>query len=88
MKADTTELYEKPSDLSPPVTLKLHVDSFRAHNCDMPGLEVQVTKGELLTIYKEMQTMRRMQMAADALYKAKLDHGFCHLAITTPEFVL
>jgi pyruvate dehydrogenase E1 component alpha subunit len=84
--ADTTELHEKPSDLSQPITLKLHEDSFRAHNCDKPGLEVQVTKDELLTMYKEMQTMRRMEMAADALYKAKLIRGFCHLAIGQVRF--
>ena len=79
--ADTTRLQEPPSDPSKPFTVKLHEDSFRTHNCDMPGLDVEVTKDQLMTMYKQMQTMRRMEMAADALYKAKLIRGFCHLAI-------
>ncbi|KJA17955.1 hypothetical protein HYPSUDRAFT_218547 [Hypholoma sublateritium FD-334 SS-4] len=79
--ADSTELRDKPADLSEPITVKLHEDSFRSYLCDAPDLEVQVTKDELLTMYKQMQTMRRMEMAADALYKAKLIRGFCHLAI-------
>jgi len=79
--ADTTQLHETPSDLSQPFTVKLHEDSFRAYQCDKPELDVQVTKDQLLGWYKQMQTMRRMEMAADALYKAKLIRGFCHLAI-------
>ncbi|TFK20333.1 mitochondrial pyruvate dehydrogenase E1 component beta subunit [Coprinopsis marcescibilis] len=80
--ADTTQLASAPSDPnSQPFTLKLHEDSFQAYLCDKPELEVQMTKGELLQMYREMQTMRRMEMAADALYKAKMIRGFCHLAI-------
>jgi len=68
-------------DSAQPFTVKLHEDSFRSYLCETPELDVEVTKDALLTMYKEMQTMRRMEMAADALYKAKLIRGFCHLAI-------
>jgi len=79
--ADTTELHEPPSDPSQPFKVKLHEDSFRTYQCAPPELEVEVTKDQLLHMYRQMQTMRRMEMAADALYKAKLIRGFCHLAI-------
>ncbi|KAJ7232087.1 mitochondrial pyruvate dehydrogenase E1 component beta subunit [Mycena rebaudengoi] len=79
--ADTTQLHETPADLSKPFTVKLHEDSFQSYLCDKPALDVEVTKDELLGMYKQMTTMRRMEMAADALYKAKLIRGFCHLAI-------
>ena len=81
-----SNLYEKLSDLSRPITLKFHEDSFCAYNCDKPDLEVQVTKDELLTLYKEMLTVCRMEMAADALYKAKFIRGFYHLAIGQVRF--
>jgi pyruvate dehydrogenase E1 component alpha subunit len=78
--ADTTQLQEQPSD-SKPFTVKLHEDSFRSFKTETPGLEVEVTKDGLLEMYQKMTLMRRMEMAADALYKAKLIRGFCHLAI-------
>ncbi|KAF6750593.1 mitochondrial pyruvate dehydrogenase E1 component beta subunit [Ephemerocybe angulata] len=73
--ADTTQLHQAPSDASEPFTLKLHEDSFQTYNCPKPDLEVQVTKSELLEMYQQMTTMRRMEMAADALYKAKMIRG-------------
>ncbi|CAE6530502.1 unnamed protein product [Rhizoctonia solani] len=80
--ADTTELRQSvPSSGSEPFTLRLHEESFQSHRCDTPGLDVQVTKDMLVDMYRQMTTMRRMEMAADALYKAKLIRGFCHLAI-------
>ena len=61
--------------------MKLHEDSCRTYKCDQPNLHVEVTNDHLLEMYKQMNAMRRMEMAADALYESKLIRGFCHLAI-------
>lgn len=63
------------------IPLQLTGDSFRAHNCEQPSLDVQMTKEEFLKMYKEMQIIRRMELEADALYKIDLIRGFCHLSI-------
>ncbi|THH31103.1 hypothetical protein EUX98_g3067 [Antrodiella citrinella] len=78
--ADSTTLVQDAHH-SEPFTVKLHEDSFRAYRTDAPSLEVDVTKEGLLSMYKDMQTVRRMEMAADTMYKQKLIRGFCHLAI-------
>lgn len=78
--ADSTQLQQDASH-SEPFTVKLHDDSFRGYLTEPPSLEVEVTKETLLTMYKQMTTIRRMEQAADALYKQKLIRGFCHLAI-------
>eukprot|EP00249_Psilotum_nudum_P012516 c23826_g1_i1 orf=724-1917(-) len=52
---------------------------FKAHRVDAPGQVVQTSAKELMKFFKEMSLMRRMEIAADQLYKAKLIRGFCHL---------
>ncbi|KAF4391652.1 hypothetical protein F8388_005417 [Cannabis sativa] len=52
---------------------------FTAHNIEEPSRSVETTPKELLTFFRDMALMRRMEIAADSLYKAKLIRGFCHL---------
>jgi pyruvate dehydrogenase E1 component alpha subunit len=80
--ADSSELIsEIPNDSSETFKVTIDPESFKAYKCDPPEPEVSVSKDGLLEMYHQMQTMRRMEMAADALYKAKLIRGFCHLTI-------
>lgn len=61
------------------LTITLPETSFEMYNCEKPSLDVEVSKEELLDMYTKMTTMRRMEMTADGLYKAKKIRGFCHL---------
>ncbi|CAO3618455.1 unnamed protein product [Cunninghamella echinulata] len=61
------------------IQITLPESSFEMYNAEAPSLEMEISKSELLTMYTKMTTMRRMEMAADGLYKAKKIRGFCHL---------
>ncbi|KAK7686799.1 alpha subunit of pyruvate dehydrogenase [Cerrena zonata] len=63
------------------VTIELPASSFEGYNIDVPELSFETEKSTLLQMYKDMIIVRRMEMAADALYKAKKIRGFCHLSI-------
>ena len=52
---------------------------FEAYQCDLPPTSVTTTKAELVSHFESMARMRRMEISADILYKAKLIRGFCHL---------
>lgn len=67
-----------PSEL---VTIKLPASSFEGYNLEVPELEFETEKSQLLQMYKDMIIVRRLEMASDALYKAKKIRGFCHLSI-------
>lgn len=63
------------------VEIELPETSFEGYNLDVPELKYATTKGNLLQMFKDMTTIRRMEMACDALYKAKKIWGFCHLSV-------
>lgn len=44
-----------------------------------PSTHVTLTREDGLRIYKDMMTIRRMEAAANTLYKEKAVRGFCHL---------
>lgn len=68
-----------PRFSSEKLTITLPESAFEMYNAEKPSLDVEVSKEELLDMYTKMTTMRRMEMTADGLYKAKKIRGFCHL---------
>jgi pyruvate dehydrogenase E1 component alpha subunit len=77
--ADSTQPLDTPT-ASKPFTVRLHDDTFHGFKTETPSLDVEVNKTLLMDMYQKMTLMRRMEMAADALYRQKLIRGFCHLA--------
>ncbi|KAI8869254.1 mitochondrial pyruvate dehydrogenase E1 component beta subunit [Ramicandelaber brevisporus] len=74
-----SKLAQSPADPGKTFTFELPTSSFEVYNTEMPPLSVTLTRQELLTMYDGMVTIRRMETAADALYKTKMIRGFCHL---------
>ncbi|KAL0408642.1 UNVERIFIED_CONTAM: Pyruvate dehydrogenase E1 component subunit alpha, mitochondrial [Sesamum radiatum] len=61
-----------------PITVETSLP-FTGHNIEPPSRSVETTPQELLSFFRDMVLMRRMEISADSLYKAKLIRGFCHL---------
>ncbi|TXG56386.1 hypothetical protein EZV62_017699 [Acer yangbiense] len=75
----TSYLLRRPiSTDSTPLTIETSVP-FTSHQCEAPSRTVDTSPKELLSFFRDMALMRRMEIAADSLYKAKLVRGFCHL---------
>ncbi|XP_043928185.1 pyruvate dehydrogenase E1 component subunit alpha, mitochondrial-like isoform X1 [Protopterus annectens] len=59
--------------------------TFETKKCDgflletLPPTTAVLTREQGLSYYKTMQTIRRMELKADQLYKQKIIRGFCHL---------
>ncbi|KAJ1732019.1 alpha subunit of pyruvate dehydrogenase [Coemansia biformis] len=61
------------------VTIDLGENVFDGYNIDVPSSKVTMSREDLVGLYREMQVVRRLEMAADSSYKHKLIRGFCHL---------
>lgn len=59
--------------------LASQVAPYKAHRIEPPSNTVETSLSELKSMYTMMSRMRRMEIAADMSYKAKLIRGFCHL---------
>jgi hypothetical protein len=59
-------------------TINLSPEAFETYNIDPLSLEMDVTKNELTKMYQDMVVIRRMELASDALYKAKKIRGLYH----------
>ncbi|KAJ5317224.1 hypothetical protein PENANT_c045G10232 [Penicillium antarcticum] len=69
-----------PQEDDKPFTVRLSDESFETYELDPPPYTLETTKKELKQMYYDMVSMRRMEMAADRLYKEKKIRGFCHLS--------
>ncbi|OMJ24786.1 Pyruvate dehydrogenase E1 component subunit alpha, mitochondrial [Smittium culicis] len=68
------------SDANVKLNFNISSESFIGHRMEvLPSLDIELTKTEALDMYFQMQMVRRLEMAADAAYKAKMIRGFCHL---------
>ncbi|TVY39324.1 Pyruvate dehydrogenase E1 component subunit alpha, mitochondrial [Lachnellula subtilissima] len=69
-----------PQEDDKPFQVQLSDESFETYELDPPAYTLDTTKKELKQMYRDMVSVRRMEMAADRLYKEKKIRGFCHLS--------
>ncbi|KAI4117014.1 MAG: hypothetical protein LQ345_002671 [Seirophora villosa] len=74
------EKEQVPAEDDKPFEVRLSDESFETYDLDPPPYTLNTTKKELKKMYYDMVSIRRMEMAADRLYKEKKIRGFCHLS--------
>ena len=52
---------------------------FKGHLIEPPSQMVETSRGEIIDMFTQAYMMRRLEIAADVLYKGKMIRGFCHL---------
>ncbi|RKF79189.1 Pyruvate dehydrogenase E1 component subunit alpha, mitochondrial [Golovinomyces cichoracearum] len=69
-----------PEEDDKPFNVTLSDQSFEMYNLEPLSHTLETTKAELRQMLYNMAAIRRMEMAADRLYKEKKIRGFCHLS--------
>jgi pyruvate dehydrogenase E1 component alpha subunit len=60
--------------------VQFQTNAYKLHKLDKgPATDVSLSREDSLSLYTNMQTIRRMETTASALYKSKSIRGFCHL---------
>lgn len=78
--AHVANIEDIPSEDDRPFSVPIPEDSYETYNFDPPPYSIETTKNQLKQLYHDMVMIRRMELAADALYKVRKIRGFCHLS--------
>jgi pyruvate dehydrogenase E1 component alpha subunit len=73
--ASQTDRSKIPESRDEHFTINLSPEAFETYKLEPLSLEMDVSKNELIKMYQEMVTIRRLELASDALYKAKKIRG-------------
>ncbi len=71
--------FSSSSKVSQEIQVNVGDEAYQTHNWEAPSTMVTTNKDELIAFFKEMYTMRRMEITNDTEYKARNIRGFCHL---------
>jgi pyruvate dehydrogenase E1 component alpha subunit len=75
-----TRLFFSFVRLSHFLQIVINVPAFKLHRLTSgPGPTIETTAEEMVALYRQMQLIRRVEVACDQLYKQRLIRGFLHL---------
>lgn len=78
--AQVSNVEDIPTEDDKPFKVPISEDSFETYQFDPPQYSLETTKSQLKQLYYDMTLIRRMELAADGLYKDRKIRGFCHLS--------
>ncbi|OJI98607.1 hypothetical protein ASPVEDRAFT_125375 [Aspergillus versicolor CBS 583.65] len=78
--AHIANIEDVPGEDDKPFSVPISEDSYETYNFDPPPYSIETTKNQLKQLYHDMTMIRRMELAADSLYKDRKIRGFCHLS--------